>query len=209
MSYSDFTLQRVQSDFGVIVQTTASLFKHVPAATLSANFHDTLLGQKPLAMAINTEKARSELLIAPILAELWRRCQVRVSVYSGVALDADPEAGLVGRCDFMIGKSPQLHYVTAPVMVIVEAKNDDIAGGIGQCAAAMVGVQRFNLKAKTGIGIETVYGCVSDGGEWKFMRLDGTTLTIDLTEYVISEADKILGILLQVVEPLLDRTAAA
>jgi hypothetical protein len=149
-----------------------------------------------LALAINTEKARSELLIAPVLADLWQRDESKVSVFSGVPLDVDPDAGLVGRCDFLIGRPPQLHYITAPLMVVVEAKNDDIAGGLGQCAAIMVGAQRFNRRQQT--SIETIHGCVSDGMQWKFLRLDGTTLTIDLTEYHISQTDRIVGILLRI-----------
>jgi hypothetical protein len=207
MSYSDFTLRRVQADFGISVQTTRSLFGQVQAASVDAGFKQTLLSQAELAFAINTEKARSELLIAPLLAELWRRCRDYVALFSGVALDADPESGLVGRCDFIIGKTPQLHYVTAPLVVIVEAKNEDIPGGLGQCAAAMVGAQRFNRKEKT--GIETIHGCVSDGGEWKFLRLEGTVLSIDLKEYVISQNEQILGILLHLVAPLLLGGAAA
>lgn len=207
MSYSDFTLPRAQADFGLTVKTQPGLFRGVPPATLGDVFRETLLGQMPLATAINTEKARSELLIAPLLAELWRRCEAKVSIYSGVPLDVDAEAGLVGRCDFLIGRAPQLHYVTAPLMVIVEAKNEDIAGGLGQCAAVMVGAQRFNARQKT--GIETVYGCVSDGGEWKFSRLTGTTLTIDLTDYLISQPEAILGVLLHLVAPLMKEAAAA
>jgi hypothetical protein len=194
MAYSDFTLPRVQAEFGLIVRTALNVFGDIPPAPLDPTFRETLSGQARLALAINTEKARSEWLIAPVLAELWRRAEDRVSLYSGVSLDGDVPAGLCGRCDFIIGRPPQLHYVTAPLLVIVEAKNDDIAGGLGQCAAAMVGAQRFNLREQT--GIETIYGCVSDGGEWKFLRLAGTTLTIDLTEYQLAHIDRILGILL-------------
>jgi hypothetical protein len=119
----------------------------------------------------------------------------------------EPDAGLVGRCDFLIGRPPQLHYVTAPLLVIVEAKNEDIAGGLGQCAAAMVAAQRFNKRQKT--GIDLMSGCVSDGTEWKFLRLAGTDLTIDLTEYQISQSDRILGILLHLVGLPPEATAAA
>jgi hypothetical protein len=178
----------------------------VPPVPLEPALRALLTRHTRLAVAINTEKARSELLIAPLLAELWQRCEDTVSVYSGVPLDVDAEAGLVGRCDFLIGRPPHLHYVTAPLVVIVEAKNEDIAGALGQCAAALVGAQRFNRWEKT--GIETVYGCVSDGAEWKFLRLAGMTLTIGLTDYLIGQADQILGILLHLVAPLLKESAA-
>ncbi len=196
MSYSDFTLPRVQTDFGLVVQTVPDLFADVPPVPLDPAVQTMLTRQRPLALAINTEKARSEWLIAPLLGELWRRGEGKVSLYSGVPLDVDAEAGLVGRCDFVIGRPPQLHYITAPLMVVVEAKNDDIAGGLGQCAAVMVGAQRFNQRQQT--AIDTVYGCVSDGTEWKFLVLTGTALTVNLTEYHISQADRILGILLHI-----------
>src|SRR5262245_38021558 len=159
MSYSDFTLQRVQADFGVSLQTHPDLFGDVPAVPLDPALQVMLSRQTRLALAINTEKARSEWLIAPLLSELWRRDDRRVAVFSGIPFDVDAAAGLVGRCDFIIGRPPQLHFVTAPIVVIVEAKNEDIAGGMGQCAATMVAAQRFNQRA--GNGIETIYGCVS------------------------------------------------
>ncbi len=197
MSYGDFDLPRVQAEFDVTVQTALSLFAQVPPVALDPALAGMLSRQISLALAINTEKARSEWLIAPLLGEVWRLGEGRVSLHSGVPLDVDPAAGLVGRCDFLLGRPPQLHYVTAPLMVVIEAKNEDIAGGLGQCAAAMVAAQRFNRQRQT--GIETVHGCVSDGSEWKFLRLAGTTLMIDLTEYLISQPDRILGILLHMV----------
>jgi hypothetical protein len=197
MSYSDFTLPRVQTEFGLGVQTVLDLFPGVGEAAMDSAFRLRLTQQTRLALAINTEKARSELLIAPLLAELWQRCNNKVSLFPGVPLDVDADAGLVDRCDFLIGRPPQLHYVTAPLMVVVEAKNEDIADGLGQCAAVMVGVQRFNQKQEN--HITGVYGCVSSGTDWKFLRLEDKTLTIGLDEYQISQAERILGILLHIV----------
>ena len=207
MSYSDFTLPRVQTEFGLTVQTAADFFASTLPALIDPAFQTRLNHHTRLALAINTEKARSELLIAPVLAELWQRDESKVSVFSGVPLDVDPDAGLVGRCDFLIGRPPQLHYVTAPLMVVVEAKNEDIAGGLGQCAAVMVGAQRFNRRQQT--GIDTIHGCVSNGTEWKFLRLVSTMLTIDLTEYHISQTERILGVLLHIVGLLPGASAAA
>lgn len=197
MDYGDFDLPRAQADFNLTVQTVIDLFTQVPPAAPDPDLTAMLNRKIRLALAINTEKARSEWLIAPLLGEVWRLGEGRVSLHSGVPLDVDPAAGLVGRCGFLLGRPPQLHYVTAPLLVVIEAKNEAIAGGLGQCAAAMVAAQRFNRQRQT--GIETIHGCVSDGGEWKFLRLAGTTLTIDLTEYLISRPDRILGILLHMV----------
>jgi hypothetical protein len=207
MSYSDFTLARVQADFGLTVDTTRDLFAGVPPVPVSPVLQQTLERQAPLALMGNTEKARSEWLIAPLLGELWVRSGRRISVLSGVEFEVDPAVGLTGVCDFLIGRTPQLFYVTAPVLVVVEAKKESIVGGFGQCAAAMVAARRFNQSEQS--GVETVYGCVTSGNNWKFLRLDGTVLAIDLPEYQISQADRILGILMHAVGLPPESSAAA
>jgi hypothetical protein len=206
MAYNQFTLARVQADFGVTVQTRTNLFAAFPTAPVDPVLETLLHRQEPLAVAVNTEKVRSELLIAPILTEVWRLGNDRVAMFSGTRFDVDEAAELVGVCDFILGRPPQLHYVTAPFIMIVEAKNEDIAGGLGQCAAAMVAGQRFNRRQNPDIAV--MYGAVTDGGEWKFLRLTDRLLEVDLTDYRINQPERILGILLHVVG-LLPATAAA
>jgi hypothetical protein len=145
-------------------------------------------------MSFPTEKGRSDLLVAPILAEVWRRSNHRITLYSGVELNFDEAAGLNGVCDFLLGRSPQLYYVEGPVLAVVAAKRDSILDGLGQCASAMIAVQRFNQQANT--PLDLVYGCVTTGSLWHFLRLGGKRLDIDLDEYQIAEADRILGVLL-------------
>ncbi len=83
-------------------------------------------------------------------------------------------------------------------MLIVEAKNEDIKGGLGQCAAAMLAAQLFNQQE--GNDIKTVYGAVTTGDIWKFLKLSGSDVFIDLNNYYIREVDKILGILFESVQ---------
>ncbi len=85
--------------------------------------------------------------------------------------------------------------VEDPVAAIVEAKREDIIGGIAQCLAGMLAAQIFNRAA--GRLEEVVYGAVTSGSEWRFMRLDGTTVVVDSDEYSISQLGKIIGILTQ------------
>lgn len=194
MAFNQFTLQRVQDELGVVVSTPPGLFAHIPPAPFDPAAWAAIAGQRGLATTINTEKARSELLIAPVLVEAWRRAPDRVALFSGVAFPADPAAELTGVCDFILGRPPQLDYVTAPVLMIAEAKNESIMGGLGQCAAAMVGAQRFNARRNS--DITTVYGAVTDGEAWRFLRLRAAALEIDVSEYLISEPDQILGVIL-------------
>jgi hypothetical protein len=63
----------------------------------------------------------------------------------------------------------------------------------------MAGAQRYNRKG--GKPVDPIYGCVSTGSLWQFLRLSDTTVTIDLTEYTITQVDKLLGILTAIVGP--------
>ncbi len=84
----------------------------------------------------------------------------------------------------------------AELQRVVEAKREDIIGGLGQCAAAMAGIRVFNEKAKT--TTDEVYGCVTSGNVWRFLRLVQAQLTIDRQEYYLPGAAKILGILVRI-----------
>ena len=149
-------------------------------------------------MSIPTEKGRSELLVAPLLAEVWRRSEHRISLYSGVELNVDEAAGLNGVCDFLLGRSPQLYYVEAPVVAVVEAKKDSIPEGLGQCAATMVGAQRFNQQANQ--PIDPIYGCVTTGEAWQFLRLQESDLVIDRSRYYIDNVGAILAVFQAIID---------
>ena len=196
MPYSQFTLAAVRRDFGLAVGTSTDLFASVPPVPPSPGVADTLRTYLPLALAQNNEKARSELLIAPLLADLWRQAGHRLAVFSGVELSVDPARSLTGVCDFLIAHPPQVEPVGPPILAVVEAKREDIPSGYGQCAAELVAALELNRQERT--GRDVVYGCVSTGLEWRFLRLTGTALDIDVGLYLISDPARILGILLAV-----------
>ena len=72
MAYSDFTLKEVKQRFGLTTAEETDLFVAVPEIEISALLQAILREYTPLALAINTEKARSELLIAPVFVEVRR-----------------------------------------------------------------------------------------------------------------------------------------
>jgi len=193
MSFSDFTLPEVARTFRLVLDETAMIFASLPEAPVSPLLTATLAENLPLALAIHTEKARSELLIAPMLVELRRLLEHRISLFSGVAFDVDSEQGLSGACDYLLSRSSEQLYIRAPVAAIVEAKNDNLKAGLGQCIAQMVGARLFNERANN--GIDVVYGMVTTGGLWKPLELKGQTVAIDPGEYYISQTGRVLGIL--------------
>jgi hypothetical protein len=197
VAYSDFTLPDVKKRFHLITDEATDLFADVPEAPVSARLVELLAENVPLAQAIHTEKARSELIVSPVLVELRRLCNRRISLFSGTEFNVDPEQGLVGNCDFLISRSPEQLFIDVPVVAIVEAKRDNLKEGLAQCIAAMVGAQLFNHREQTGITV--VYGMVTTGSLWKGLRLEDRTVAIDLREYHIDQPGKILGILCRMV----------
>jgi hypothetical protein len=195
MAYSDFTLAKVKDVFGLTLDEKQNLFQMVAGVQPSNLLKQILEENLPLATAINSEKARSEFLIAPILSEVRRQLNYRIGLFSGTEFNVDAPQGLSGFCDFIFSASAEQYFISAPVIMIVEAKNENIISGLGQCIAAMVAAQLFNQRA--GNGLKTIFGVVTTGTNWKFLTLAQATVHIDSIEYYIKEIDKILGIFLQ------------
>jgi hypothetical protein len=191
--YADFTLSRVTKQFNLTIDENTDLFADIPKVALRPEFQAQLDRMVPLALKVSTEKARSEFIIAPILAELWLRTNQQVGLFSGVDFPVDPAQGLVGVCDYIITRSPEL-FVKAPVLMLVEAKNEEMKRGYAQCIAEMLAAQTFN--ARESAESDRVYGAVTIGELWKFLELIGTTVRIDLHSYHIERIGKIMGILL-------------
>ncbi|MBW4602273.1 MAG: hypothetical protein KME29_22550 [Calothrix sp. FI2-JRJ7] len=203
MAYSDFTLSKAQNTFNLTLDETGNLFNDVSPVSSSDTLKTILSYYVPLATSIGTEKARSEFLIAPILADLKQLLSNKISLFSGNEFNVDATKGLQGFCDYILSGSREQLFISAPVMFIFEAKKEDINGGLGQCVAAMVAAQLFN-QAK-GNEVKRIYGSVTTGTNWKFLFIEDTTVYIDSVEYYINQVDKILGILLQAFQPIVSQ----
>lgn len=193
MPYSDFTLQRVKKELCLELIEEKGIFAQIdplrPTELLTRNLEENV----SLALAINTEKARSELIIAAVLVELKRLFRKEISFFSGIEFNVDKEKGLAGFCDFMLSASPEQLMLCAPVIAVVEAKNENIVGGFGQCIAEMAAAQLFN--EQEGNAVRKIYGAVTSGNIWRFLKLEGQAVAIDLQDYHIEHVDKIFGIL--------------
>ncbi len=197
MAFQNFTFPQVEQDLGLTL-TDSDLFSQIPAVSVRSEFLAQVIEGANLASAINTEKARSEFVIAPVLFELRRIHAGHLGLFSGIELNADAARGLNGVCDFVITKSPRQHVVSIPLITIIEAKNDNLRLGLGQCIATMCAAEIINQGASTPVA--AVFGAVTTGSAWKFLRLQGREVTLDLVEYHIEGLGKILGILGHIVE---------
>ena len=205
MAFRDFHYPDLITQLGLTETTEPNLFADVirvpPGPLLAASLP---VGGR-LGPSAHSEFSRAIWMVGPVLADVWNRYQGRVCLVAGGELNADPEAGLNGVCDFILGPGPQRPVVSAPILLVFEAKRDSIPDGLAQCIAALVGAQRLNRRHNLD---RPVFGCVTTGSLWRFMRLSGTQLALDLREYAFHEADLILGILLRILGPVPESAAA-
>ncbi|MEH2286971.1 hypothetical protein [Nostoc sp.] len=194
MAYSDFKLIEVIDSFGLIIHESSGLFATVQEQEGSDLLSTILQENVDLAVAISSEKARSEMIISPILLEIRRKFNYEISFFSGVDFTVDSQRGLNGFCDFILSLSSEQLLVRSPVVVLVESKNENLRSGLAQCIAEMVAAQLFNERGGNN-QIKAIYGAVTIGTIWQFLKLEGNVVSIDLSEYYIKDIKKILGIL--------------
>lgn len=194
MSYSEFTtILKVKQAFGLTTVEGPRFLPQITPIAPSATLTDFLANSLPVAVATGSEKARSEMIITPVLLEVRKILQQSISLFSGEDFTVDYKTGLNGICDYLISRSPEMLEIEAPAVAVVEAKKADLKTGIGQCVAEMVAMQKFN-EAK-GKPISVIYGSVSNGTQWRFLKLEDTIVSIDLNDYALPPVDEILGML--------------
>jgi hypothetical protein len=192
MAYNKFTLAQLRKEYHLVITRQSALFADMSPAVISDWLRLTLAKQTEVALQSGSEKARSELLITPILMEVYEQSREHVNLFSGVEFAVDEQRGLAGFCDFLFTLAPLAIDIQAPVVSIVEAKKEDINSGIPQCLAELVAAQIFNAAEER--PIDTLYGIITSGTEWKFLRLQGTNATIDTDLYYLDNVEKIVGV---------------
>lgn len=189
MTYRDFTLEKLQSDFG-IKNRRIKLFDNIPAI-LPSDVLSISLGRNK-KMPLRNEKSRSEWIVAPILAELKELNDDFFTVYSGDLLNVDKPRGLAGECDFMIAKNYNSYTLEAPILAVVEAKKENFDLGTSQCAAQLIASRIFNKERNAETNI--LYGCVTTADAWLFLKLEDEILYIDTEFYYLNDLPQLLGV---------------
>jgi hypothetical protein len=203
MGYAEYTLEDLRRVFGLKIRDQP-LFERIGTLEPSAWLVETLA--KGQDLAVTSEKARGEFIVAPVLMACRALLGHDLRIFSGARLDIDPERGLKGECDFILARSESSLVFQAPLMVILEAKKNDFEVGLGQCAAQLLGARLYN--EKEGRAVASVYGCVTTGTAWQFLKLTGNDLLIHPEQLPIQELDKILWFLVECLRDV-DREAAA
>lgn len=195
MPYS-ITVAKAKKDFGLTTAEGGRFLPPIDPIAPSPRLQE-VLEDLPWAISVGSEKAKSEGIIYPILQEVRRILKNQVSLFSGRDFTVDANKGLNSYVDYLISRSQEQLEIEAPVVVVGEAKPDNLNEGLGQCIAEMVAAQMFNQANQ--VNIPTIYGSVSNGTQWRFLKLAGSTVTIDLMDYALPPVDQILGFLVWMV----------
>jgi hypothetical protein len=187
MAYSDFSLEDLESKFG-IRNRLDELFDEVLPIKPSETLENALALARELP--VRSEKAKSELIILPILLELRNINSKYFTIYSGDHLNVDEN--LKGECDFILAKDVNSFTINYPIIHIVEAKKSDIDEGIKQCAAQLLGAKIFNEKKD--VHLDKLYGCSTTADDWQFLRLENDTVFVDKKKYYLGEIEELLGV---------------
>lgn len=191
MPDSQFTIQKVKQEFHLTTIERVHFFPENLESIVPSSRVQGILEDLPWAIAVDTEKERSEVIINPLLLEVRRILDRQISVFPGEEFNVDVSRRLNGVCDFLISRSPEQLTVEAAAIFIVEAKKSDLKSGLGQCIAERVAAQQFNQSKE--YPVATLYGSVSSGTQWRFLKLEGQTVTIDLTDYPLPPIEPILS----------------
>jgi hypothetical protein len=188
MAYSDFTLEDLREKFGIQNWRRRIFGTVTPVTEISGWLQQTL--QMAEGLSVVSEKAKSEFIVVPILMELRNRNDRFFTIFSGDNLNANESQGLKGECDFILAKDIGSFDVSFPILQVVEAKKHDIDLGIPQCAAQMLGAKIYNEKKKH--PLSAIYGCVTTGDDWLFMKLEDDLL-VDPRKYYLGNLGELLG----------------
>ncbi len=196
MGYSNYKKNsQIEEKLG-IVPIKKKLFQNIKPIQPSEWLKTTLLYSE-LASSQN-EKTKSEAIVQPILIEVINNNNNFITYFSGSNMDVDHKKELNGECDFVITKNFNRMDIKTPIFQIVEAKDHNIKLGIPQCAAQMFAANMLNKKNKE--NIDFIYGCVTTGDDWLFMKLCEKDLFIDKKKYYIVEPDNILGVFQKIID---------
>lgn len=193
MPYNQFTIELLSDDLGVSQEFNCFVPQELARFQVSTLLLEILESAK--SEALGTEKAKSEHIILPVIKELKKQNPNKFSYFSGYKFEVDKDRELNGFCDFIFSALPNRVKIEQPVFFVVEAKNDLIENGIGQCGAEMYAAQIFN--ERKGNPKKVMYGCVTNAFSWAFLKLEGNSLYID-PNYIpltFAEPHRVLAVL--------------
>jgi len=193
MSFKKFKLNDLEDKLGLNVKSYNFLPKVLPYVKPSDLLSQLLSDIEGVPLA--SEKAKSELIITPILQALKKRNPNKFTYFSGYEFNVDSGLKLKGYCDFLFSAIAHTPVIKSPIFALVEAKKGDVEEGFGQCGAEMYAAQLFNERHES--FQKVIYGSVTNAFSWAFLKLTDNDIIIDpnFIPLTFSEPHKVLSVL--------------
>jgi len=200
MAYNKFSFKTVSQKLGLDIYLRLNLFGHIPSIVPRPHLHEYLAPME--GYPLGSEIARREWYVSTIFREILHIVDQKITIWSGETFDVDPALGLMGEADYLITYGHPTIPFKPPIIAVAEAKPDYLPSGMGQCIAEMYAAQICNERA--GITNKVIYGIVTTGLVWGFLRLQEKTIEIDRREYTLQELEQIIGIIVYMtgIEPV-------
>ena len=193
MAFADFSLESAVERFELTLPPRADLFAGVEAMEIPPVLQAVLERWAPQALEVNTEKARSELIIAPILMEAMHLAgmawgSTRGSRWTWTASAAcSADATSCSAVDPVPSSSARRCWRSSrPRTKTSRGTWANASPRWWPCAS---------LNERKGHPIPVVHGAVTTGAEWLFLQLEGNAVIFDLRERFLDDAGRILGYL--------------
>ncbi len=189
MAFSDFkNIAEVQGRY--TIRYEESLFIAAREMMPSTGFVEDFSFNKAHIDIFTSEASRCEIIISPLLREMYKRHWQKYSFWIQRSIAADEV--LAGTPDYMFSKKSPLGktVLEAPLVIVVEAKKNDFEQGWGQCLAELIAAQKINQDAE-----RAVYGVVTDGNLWQFGRLRKDVFTKNVENFTVDQLARLYGAL--------------
>jgi len=143
----------------------------------------------------SSEASRSEVIISPILREVYKQYYTKYSFWIQKSISCDDI--LCGTPDYIFSEKSELGktVLEKPIIIIVEAKRNDFEQGWGQCLAELVASQRINDDSE-----RPVYGVVTDGNLWQFGKLKKDCFFKNTENFTVDKLNLLYGALNYVIQ---------
>lgn len=200
MAYNKFSEQGIRKQLNIGISYDSSIFNH--SVPITPRPTTEMLLQPTDHYPLKSEIARREWYIVNVFREILHIIDYQITIYSAERFDIAPELGLNGEADYLITHGKPSSPLRPPIIAVAEAKPDYIPSGLGQCIAEMYAAKIYNERA--GITDKVIYGIITTGLVWSFLRLTDKLVEMDPTEYTLPQLNRILGVIVYMtgIEPV-------
>ncbi len=168
MSFGNFiNIAQIQTTYQIKYERQPTVIQpqfYQPSDTFNHNFNKLAA----LIDVFASEEMRKNAVIFPMLADIYQHYAANLVLWSEEYITVPDDNRLNGYPDFLVSTRSPLGFtiMEKPLLIVVEAKEDNFTKGWGQCLAGMVASQRLNGRADL-----AVFGIVTNGQTWQFGML--------------------------------------